>query len=153
MGFFSSLFKKKEVRNTSKLTKSLSGQIVAFTSSPQEKLALAKALLAHAIIDFKHEYYYLKGIDTDIRNDIDFSMYSTKFLELYNQHEAEAEEHQKILESINYEDYDPRDYTDKNLSQLDLFEITPVFNGMVRNLNSPKEKFIAKLLIIDDMLH
>ncbi|WP_180175079.1 hypothetical protein [Acinetobacter sp. YH01022] len=84
MSFFSSLFKKKEVSNTPKLTKSLSGSIVAFTSNPEEKLALAKQLLCHAQIDFKHEYHYPRGIDSDLRNDIDFSMYSPKFLDLYN---------------------------------------------------------------------
>ncbi|WP_286411967.1 hypothetical protein [Acinetobacter pseudolwoffii] len=149
MSFFGSLFRKKEVLNPPKAASRLSAPILAFTSTPEEKLALAKELLCHAQIDFKHEYHYPKGIDPNLRNDIDFSMYSKKLLDLYNQQEAETEAHQKLLES---DDYNPMDYSDENLSNLDLFEITPIFNSMVRNLNTPKDRFNAKLLIIDDIL-
>lgn len=123
--------------------------MISFTSNAEEKLALAKELLCHAQVDFKHEYYYPKGIDSDLRKDIDFSMYSKNFLNIYNELEAEAEVHNKLLESA---DYNPMDYSDENLNGLDLFEITPVFNNMVNNLNTPKERFLAKLLIIDGML-
>jgi len=110
-------------------------------------------LLIHAEIDFKHEYYYPKGMNPNLRNDIDFSMHSRSFLHFYNAQQIEAEAHEKNLASINHEDYDPRDFSDKQLEQLDLFEITHVFNNLVNSFVEPKQRFQAKLLIIDGMLN
>ncbi|HCU1862310.1 TPA: hypothetical protein OUH79_002622 [Acinetobacter baumannii] len=133
--------------------KILAERIVAFTSTPEEKIALAKQLLIHAEVDFKHEYYYPKGMNPNLRNDIDFSIHSRNFLNFYNAQQIEAEVHEKNLASINHEDYDPRDFSDKQLEQLDLFEITHVFNTLVNNFDEPKERFQAKLLIIDGILN
>ncbi|MHA3105489.1 hypothetical protein [Acinetobacter sp. ANC 3791] len=143
---------EKEVLTPQQAGKILSEKILQFTSNSEEILALAKQLLIHAEVDFKHEYYYPRGINPNIKNDIDFSMHSRKFLNFYNAQQLEAEAHENLLSSIDPEDYDPRDYSDKNLDHLDLFEITHIFNSMVSRFNDPKAKFQAKLLIIDGML-
>lgn len=149
MSFFRSLFGKKEVVESKDPIQSLALKLVAFTSNDAEKLALAKQLLCNAEVDFKNEYHYPLGIDTDLKEGINFSMYSKRFLDLYDQQETEAVEHQKMLDSI---DYDPRDYDDKDLEDLDFIEINYVFNSMVSNLENPRERFAAKLFIIDKVL-
>lgn len=144
--------RKNENLSPQQARKILAERIVAFTSTPEEKVALAKQLLIHAEVDFKHEYYYPKGMSPNLKNDIDFSMYSRNFSNFYNAQQQEAEMHEKNLASMNYEDYDPRDFSDKQLEKLDLFEITHVFNTLVNRFDNPKERFQAKLLIIDGML-
>ena len=126
-------------------------KLVAFTSNEDEKLALAKQLLCNAKADFRNEYHYPLGlgIDTDLKEGINFSMYSKALLDLYEQQEIEAAEELKML---NSSDYDPRDYSDKDLENFDFFEINYVFNSMVSNLKGPRERFGAKLLIIDKVL-
>ena len=84
-----------------------------------------------------------------MKEGIDFSMYSNRFLDLYDKQEMEAVEQLKRLESA---DYDPRDYDDKDLDNLDFIEINYVFNSMVSNLKQPRERFAAKLFIIDKVL-
>lgn len=91
------------------------------------------------------------NINTDLKDGIDFSMYSRNLLNLYEQQEIEAIEFQKKLEATNYEDYDPRDHVDKDLGDLNFFEINYIFESMVKSLK-PREKFAAKLLIIDKIL-
>lgn len=163
MGFFSSLFKKKELSNVSRNEKRsilmvspgtgrLSQEITDFTSNQQQKLSLAKQLLTRAKVDFRHEYYFPNKIKKDMREDIDFSKYSSKLLELYNQAEAEAEAHKKLLSTMSPEDYDPMAYRDKNLDGLDMFTVGGIFDAMVRTIDNPKERFLAKLYIVDDML-
>lgn len=151
MGLFSSLFKKKEVVEQKDPIQLLALELKAFTSNDAQKVALAKQLICNAITDYKNEYHYPLNIDTDLKDGIDFAMYSRNLLNLYEQQEREAIEFQKNLEATNYEDYDPRDHVDKNLENLDFFEINYLFENMVRNLK-PREKFAAKLLIIDKIL-
>lgn len=55
----------------------------------------------------------------------------------------------KQLESIGYH---PWEYSNRHLKNLDLIKITQIFNSMVNNLEDPKDRFKAKLLIIDGML-
>ena len=143
---------KNENLSPQQVGKILAERIIAFTSTPEEKIALAKQLLIHAEVDFKHEYYYPKGMNPNLRNDIDFSIHSRIFSNFYNAQRQEAEVHKKNLASMNHEDYDPRDFSDKQLEKLDLFEITYVFNTLVDGFDNPKERFQAKLLIIDGML-
>ncbi len=149
MSFFRSLFKKEEVVKPTDPIQNLALKLVAFTSNETEKLALAKQLLCNARVDFKNEYHYPLGINTDLKEGIDFSMYSNRFLDLYDKQEMEAVEQLKRLESA---DYDPRDYDDKDLDNLDFIEINYVFNSMVSNLKQPRERFAAKLFIIDKVL-
>ena len=146
------LSSKNKKLSPQQVGKILAERIVAFTSTPEEKIALAKQLLIHAEVDFKHEYYYPKGINPNLRNDIDFSIHSRAFSNFYNAQQEEAEVHKKNLASMNHEDYDPRDFSDKHLEKLDLFEITYVFNNLVDGFDNPKERFKVKLLIIDGML-
>ncbi|MEB8379582.1 hypothetical protein NYW84_00480 [Acinetobacter junii] len=70
---------KNENLSPQQVGKILAERIIAFTSTPEEKIALAKQLLIHAEIDFKHEYYYPKGMNPNLRNDIDFSIHSRIF--------------------------------------------------------------------------
>ncbi|MFW1649847.1 hypothetical protein [Acinetobacter nosocomialis] len=149
MSFFRSLFGKKEIVEPKDPIHNLALKLVAFASNEAEKLALAKQLLCNAKVDFKHEYHYPLGLDTDLKDGINFSMYSKMLLDLYDQLEIEEAEHLEMLNSI---DYDPRDYSDKDLDNLDFIEINYVFNNMVSNLKNPREKFAAKLLIIDKVL-
>ena len=151
MGLFSSLFKKKEDVEQKDPIQLLALELKAFTSSEAQKIALAKQLLCNAKIDYRHEYHYPMNIDTDLKDGIDFSMYSRNLLNLYEQEEIEAIEFQKKLEATNYEDYDPRDHEDKDLGDLNFFEINYIFESMVKSLK-PREKFAAKLLIIDKIL-
>lgn len=148
----SNVSSKNENLSPQQAGKILAQRIVAFTSTSEEKIALAKQLLIHAKVDFKHEYYYPKGMNPNLKNDIDFSMHSRTFSNFYNAQQQEAEVHEKNLASMNHEDYDPRDFSDKHLEKLDLFEITHVFNTLVNRFDNPKERFQAKLLIIDGML-
>lgn len=149
MSFFRSLFGKKEIVEPKDPIHNLALKLVAFASNEAEKLALAKQLLCNATVDFKHEYHYPLRLDTDLKDGINFSMYSKALLDLYDQQETEEAEHLKMLDSI---DYDPRDYSDKDLDNLDFIEINYVFNSMVSHLKNPREKFAAKLLIIDKVL-
>ncbi len=151
MGLFSSLFKKKEVVEQKDPIQLLALELKAFTSSEAQKIALAKQLICNAKTAYRNEYHYPMNINTDLKDGIDFSMYSRNLLNLYEQQEIEAIEFQKKLEATNYEDYDPRDHVDKDLGDLNFFEINYIFESMVKSLK-PREKFAAKLLIIDKIL-
>jgi len=122
--------KKKKELSPQQAGKILAKRIINFTSTQEEKLALAKELLIHAKVDFKHEYYYPIGLNPDLKQDIDFSIHSKKFLKFY----------------------EPWEHSNRHLKKLNLIEITHIFNSMVDKFEDPKEKFQAKLLIIDGML-
>lgn len=141
--------KKKKELSPQQAGKILAKRIITFTSTQEEKLALAKELLIHAKVDFKHEYYYPIGLKPDLKQDIDFSIHSRKFLNFYNLQQAEEVAQIKQLESVGYE---PWEHSNRHLKKLDLIEITHIFNSMVDKFEDPKERFQAKLLIIDGML-
>lgn len=141
--------KKKKELSPQEAGKILAKRIINFTSTQEERLALANELLIQAKVDFKHEYYYPIGLNPDLKQDIDFSIHSQKFLKFYNIQQAEEIAQIKQLESV---DYEPWEYSNRNLKKLDLIEITHIFNSMVDKFEDPKEKFQAKLLIIDGML-
>lgn len=141
--------KKKKELSPQQAGKILAKRIITFTSTQEEKLALAKELLIHAKVDFKHEYYYPIELKPDLKQDIDFSIHSRKFLNFYNLQQAEEVAQIKQLESVGYE---PWEHSNRHLKKLDLIEITHIFNSMVDKFEDPKERFQAKLLIIDGML-
>lgn len=132
----------------------LAKNMLKYAPTHHEKIALAKQLLIHSEIDLKHEYYYPKGIfNKNLKDDIKFGLYSEKFKDFYSQHQQEAIQHEELLKNTNYKDYDPREHSDKDLNNLDLFEIVHVFNSMVNRFDDdPKVKFMVKLLIIDNMI-
>ena len=145
----SNFSKKKKELTPQQAGKILAKKIITFTSTEEEKLALAKQLLIHAKVDFKHEYCYPIELNLDIKQDIDFSIHSRKFLNFYNIQQSEEVAEIKQLESVGYH---PWEYSNRHLKKLDLIKITQIFNSMVNNLEDPKDRFKAKLLIIDGML-
>ncbi|MFW1840995.1 hypothetical protein ACG9XS_21015 [Acinetobacter gyllenbergii] len=134
------------------ISRVLARRMVSYTSTSDERIALAKQLIIEAETDLKHEFYYPRGMNPDLKQNIDFSLHSRKFLNFYNECQLEAEEHIKRRSQISHKDYDPRDFSDSRLNNLDLFEIKNVFNSLVERFRDPREKFQAKLLIIDKML-
>lgn len=98
----SNLSKKKKELTPQQAGKILAKRIITFTSTEEEKLALAKQLLIHAKVDFKHEYCYPIELTVDLKQDIDFSIHSRKFLNFYNIQQAEEVAEIKQLESIGY---------------------------------------------------
>ena len=145
----SNFSKKKKELTPQQAGKILAKRIITFTSTEEEKLALAKQLLIHAKVDFNHEYCYPIELDLDLKQDIDFSIHSRKFLNFYNIQQSEEVAEIKQLESVGYH---PWEYSNRHLKKLDLIKITEIFNSMVNNLEDPKDRFKAKLLIIDGML-
>lgn len=143
----------KEPLSPQEAGKVLAARILVFTSNNEERLALAKNLLVIAECDFKHEYYYPKGISpNNLRSHINFLMHSKKFINFYTMQERSLDQITKELEELDPNSYDPMKNSDKNLDNLDLFEIHAVFNRLVSSLNSPEERFQTKLLIIDGIL-
>jgi len=109
--------KKKKELSPQQAGKILAKRIINFTSTQEEKLALAKELLIHAKVDFKHEYYYPIGLNPDLKQDIDFSIHSKKFLKFYNIQQAEEIAQIKQLESVGYE---PWEHSNRHLKKLNL---------------------------------
>lgn len=141
--------KEKKELSPQEVGRILAKKIITFTSTQEEKLALAKQLLIHAKVDFKHEYYFSIGLNPDLKQDIDFSIHSRKFLNFYNIQQAEEIAEIKQLESVGHH---PWKQSNRHLKKLDLIEITHIFNNMVNTFEDPKDRFQAKLLIIDGML-
>ena len=127
--------------------------ISSYTSTPEENIALAKQFLANAKMDLMHDYYYAKNIfKINLREEFDFSIYSLYLNNLYNKQEEEGRKFMELLSSINNEDFDPRDYRDPLLDNLDFFELNSLFLAYVNAHENPKEKFRMQLLIIDQMI-
>lgn len=134
------------VRNSSRLIRS-------YTSTRQANIALAKQFLIIAEVDLMNDYYYAKNVSNiNLMEEFDFSIYSVEFNNFFNQQQEEGRKHQELISKISYKDYNPKDYSDPLLDNLDLFELNGLFRAFVNALDNPKEKFIIQLLIIDQMI-